>query len=64
MPRLIAVSNRAPRPGDRGSTGGLAVALQGAMEGRGGLWLGWSGKVVDDPDFHASPRFINAGRID
>lgn len=46
MSRLIVVSNRVPVPDKAGTApaGGLAVALQSALEARGGLWLGWSGK--------------------
>jgi trehalose 6-phosphate synthase len=43
--RLIVVSNRVPAPGDQtASAGGLAVALQAALEKHGGLWFGWSGE--------------------
>ena len=52
MSRLIVVSNRVPVPGGTGAApaGGLAVALQAALEERGGLWLGWSGKTSEDAD--------------
>ena len=44
MNRLVVVSNRVPAP-SRGKVhaGGLAVALQAALNARGGLWMGWSG---------------------
>jgi trehalose 6-phosphate synthase len=43
---LIVVSNRVPLPSKTASAaGGLAVALQAALEDRGGIWLGWSGKT-------------------
>ena len=48
MSRLVVISNRVPRP-DRvrtGSEGGLAVALETALEHRGGLWFGWNGEMV------------------
>ena len=49
MGRLIVVSNRVPLPDKNGAqVGGLAVALQSALEARGGVWLGWSGKISDD----------------
>lgn len=50
MSRLIVVSNRVPLPAKNGaaSAGGLAVALQSALAARGGLWLGWSGKICSD----------------
>ena len=53
MGRLVVVSNRVAIPGES-RAGGLAVALQAALEerarqhGGGGLWFGWSGKV--DPE--------------
>ena len=42
MSRLVVVSNRVAIPGEN-RAGGLAVALQGALGERGGLWFGWSG---------------------
>ena len=50
--RLVVVSNRVPVPTAAGSPppGGLAVALSAALEERGGLWFGWSGKVATDVD--------------
>jgi len=48
LSRLVVISNRVPRP-DRvrtGGEGGLAVALETALERRGGLWFGWNGEVV------------------
>ncbi|MGV3553610.1 alpha,alpha-trehalose-phosphate synthase (UDP-forming) [Rhizobium sp.] len=52
MSRLIVVSNRVPLPDKHGTapTGGLAVALQAALNERGGIWLGWSGKSTRDDD--------------
>jgi trehalose 6-phosphate synthase len=52
MGRLVVVSNRVALPGES-RAGGLAVALQAALEDRarqrhGGLWFGWSGKI--DPN--------------
>jgi trehalose 6-phosphate synthase len=47
--RLVVVSNRVPVPSASGAppAGGLAVALSAALENRGGLWFGWSGKATD-----------------
>ncbi|MEL6967979.1 MAG: trehalose-6-phosphate synthase [Pseudomonadota bacterium] len=42
--RLIIVSNRMGDPG-KPPKGGLAVALNGALNAVGGIWLGWSGKI-------------------
>jgi trehalose 6-phosphate synthase len=52
MSRLIVVSNRVPIPDKSGAApaGGLAVALQSALQQRGGLWLGWSGKSTGESE--------------
>ncbi|RMD61029.1 MAG: alpha,alpha-trehalose-phosphate synthase (UDP-forming) [Alphaproteobacteria bacterium] len=49
MTRLVIVSNRvAPiKRSKAGNEGGLAVAVAAAIQGRGGLWFGWSGKVYE-----------------
>jgi trehalose 6-phosphate synthase len=55
MGRLVVVSNRVPLPDKNGAqAGGLAVALQSALEARGGVWLGWSGKISDDGTLQVS----------
>lgn len=46
MNRLVVVSNRVPLPSAGARAGGLAVALDGLMEKRGGLWFGWSGRIA------------------
>lgn len=50
MGKLIIISNRVPLPDKHGNApaGGLAVALQAALEKKGGLWMGWSGKIISD----------------
>jgi trehalose 6-phosphate synthase len=61
MSRIVIVSNRVPLPaGNAGQAGGLAVALRGLMERRGGLWFGWSGAVTERADL---PAFSQRGRI-
>lgn len=45
MSRLVIVSNRVAVPG-QGAPGGLAVGLNAALQGRGGLWFGWSGRTT------------------
>ena len=45
MNRLVVVSNRVPASATGAQAGGLAVALAGLMERRGGMWFGWSGKT-------------------
>jgi trehalose 6-phosphate synthase len=44
---LIVVSNRLALPGST-QTGGLATALQGVLAERGGVWIGWSGRISED----------------
>ncbi|CAN5230164.1 alpha,alpha-trehalose-phosphate synthase (UDP-forming) [soil metagenome] len=44
--RLVVVSNRIGDP-RKAAAGGLAVALGDALSSSGGLWFGWSGKVID-----------------
>jgi trehalose 6-phosphate synthase len=59
--RLVVVSNRIADP-RKTAAGGLAVALAEALNSTGGLWFGWSGKIVDaaeDDDVH----FLQAGPV-
>lgn len=56
-PRLIVVSNRVsvPNPRGGGSAGGLAVALEAALQASGGIWFGWSGEAraaIDADSLH------------
>jgi trehalose 6-phosphate synthase len=61
--RLVVVSNRVPVPAASTPTaGGLAVALEAALETKGGLWFGWSGKTCEAPD--RTPQMQRHGRID
>jgi trehalose 6-phosphate synthase len=62
--RLVVVSHRVPVPTAAGSPppGGLAVALGAALETRGGLWFGWSGKVSGDNDPQLQERTV--GNVD
>ncbi len=58
MGRLIAISNRtAADPSAR--AGGLAVAVWESLQKSGGIWLGWSGDVVQ-----GKPRGVNVFRDD
>ncbi len=45
MTRLVVVSNRVADWSGGARSGGLAVALQDALQRHGGLWLGWSGDI-------------------
>lgn len=47
MGRLVVVSNRIADP-RKPAAGGLAVALGEALQTTGGLWFGWSGRIVED----------------
>lgn len=62
MGRLIVVSNRLGDP-RKPAQGGLAVALNGALNSVGGVWMGWSGDISDtarsDGQFHT----IDEGKI-
>ena len=44
--RLVVVSNRVGDP-RKAAAGGLAVALGDALSQNGGLWFGWSGRIVE-----------------
>ena len=46
-PRLVVVSNRVPLPSEGARAGGLAVALQEALD-RIDLWFGWSGRISNE----------------
>jgi len=52
--RLVVVSNRVPLPDKQGKApaGGLAVALQAALNVRGGVWFGWSGETLSGRETH------------
>jgi trehalose 6-phosphate synthase len=60
--RLVVISNRVALPDEDGNPapGGLAVAVEASMQGREGLWFGWSGNVSDDP---AEPTVVERGRL-
>ena len=64
MSRLVVISNRVALPKET-RAGGLAAALNGALAEHGGLWFGWSGRVVPEGD-HAphKPHFERAGNIE
>jgi trehalose 6-phosphate synthase len=67
--RLVVVSNRLPStlsPNGRveegaAPVGGLVTALSSALEQRGGLWVGWSGRIGDRSG--ESPRTEMQGQI-
>jgi trehalose 6-phosphate synthase len=55
MPRLVVVSNRVADP-RKTAAGGLAVALAEVLNNTGGLWFGWSGKIVEPPEDGGEPK--------
>jgi trehalose 6-phosphate synthase len=59
--RLVVVSNRIADP-RKTAAGGLAVALAEVLNGTGGMWFGWSGKIVDDTDTD-DPHVQQAGPV-
>ncbi len=62
MSRLVVVSNRVATPTEtKGSAGGLAVGVFGALKDSGGVWFGWSGDVVSESVANAGPTLV-AGR--
>ena len=50
--RLIAISNRTAA-GQESRAGGLAVALWDSLADTRGLWIGWSGRILDFPSNRA-----------
>ena len=48
MSQLIVVSNRVSLPKSGQSAGGLAVALNDALQDQGGIWMGWNAEQVAD----------------
>jgi trehalose 6-phosphate synthase len=61
--RLVVVSNRVSVPGDSMKrAGGLEVALRPLLQGEGGVWFGWSGKVT--PENEAETRCIRHKSVD
>ncbi|HEY1608953.1 MAG TPA: alpha,alpha-trehalose-phosphate synthase (UDP-forming) [Paraburkholderia sp.] len=64
MGRLIVVSNRVATPNEtKGSAGGLAVGVFGALKDAGGVWFGWSGDVVSETVANAGPMLDEDGPV-
>ncbi len=63
MSRLVVVSNRvaAVKQSRQGAEGGLAVAVRAALRERGGIWFGWSGKVLERD--YDQPTLTEVGKI-
>jgi trehalose 6-phosphate synthase len=62
MGRLVVISNRVALPKET-RAGGLALALNSAIAERGGLWIGWSGRVAAD-DSSRALRTEHAGNVE
>jgi len=63
MSRLVVVSNRVADP-RKSAAGGLAVALGDALNDTGGLWFGWSGRIIEPGQSEGSaPQLQRAGRV-
>ena len=64
MGRLIVVSNRVATPTEtKGSAGGLAVGVFGALKDAGGVWFGGSGDVVSETVANAGPTLEQEGAV-
>lgn len=62
MKRLVVVSNRVAVPDDsKVRAGGLAVALEEALQQAGGVWFGWSGRIA--PQTADSLALIEQGQV-
>jgi trehalose 6-phosphate synthase len=59
--RLVVVSNRVADLAAGHQSGGLAVAVGGAMQATGGLWCGWSGQISPHARW-SQPKIRNFGK--
>jgi trehalose 6-phosphate synthase len=62
MGRLVVVSNRVVDP-RKSAAGGLAVALGQALDEKGGLWLGWSGKIAEPGTVDTPLHIQRSGKV-
>src|ERR1700733_4735722 len=64
MSRLVVGSNRGASPTEtKGSAGGLAVGVFGALKDSGGVWFGWSGDVVSESVANSGPTLVEGGGV-
>lgn len=64
MSRLVVVSNRVADPRRAAGAGGLAVALGDALQSTGGLWFGWSGRIIDEASADSAALQVQqAGKV-
>jgi len=62
LSRLVVASNRVTKATDKkAQAGGLAVALQDALQDLGGVWFGWSGKTSANPS--PEPTMTQVGPV-
>jgi trehalose 6-phosphate synthase len=59
--RLVAISNRVAAPKRGKVAGGLAVGVLAALEKRGGVWFGWSGKTAAQEP--GAAKVVTAGNV-
>ena len=66
MGRLAVVSNRTPDLEGKANTGGLVTALKTALDERGGIWFGWSGRTSRsaDPESAGEVQVARCGAFD
>lgn len=62
MGRLVVVSNRVADP-RKTAAGGLAVALAEVLNNTGGMWFGWSGKIVESGASEPELKTHQAGPV-
>ncbi|MES3002870.1 MAG: alpha,alpha-trehalose-phosphate synthase (UDP-forming) [Pseudomonadota bacterium] len=62
MGRLVVVSNRVADP-RKTAAGGLAVALAEVLNNTGGMWFGWSGKIVEPATSEPELKTHQAGPV-
>ena len=61
MSRVVVVSNRVARPKEA-RAGGLASAMRGALAQHGGVWFGWSGRIVENDADESPARPLHTER--
>jgi len=62
MGRIVLASNRVVDLSKAAQAGGVAIAIADLLRTRPGLWLGWSGKIVDKAEeAHAAPNVVEDG---
>ena len=62
MGRIVLASNRVVDLSKAAQAGGVAIAIADLLRTRPGLWLGWSGKIVDKgEDANAAPNVVEDG---